>query len=369
MGAKAEHARHTLADMARLVAEMENAPTFADMPRRTLADKRADGPTSAHVIEEVHVPFNLAALTLTTGSTAFQNIVGVTFEELPERAAAGAAALARAGGRKGDSVLVCYPPLANVFSREAFDKLDILPRFLRRSSRDAFLVALCEQRPHLVVGESSFLRAALEDAHRLDLDALVEEGTVFLASGTPLDKELAEVAASFGCDVHDLYGCQEFGWLALDGSALRDDIVLVADPQESAWRALVVGGLPTGDSFPVSAKGHVFDPAGDIITYARRRTAPELEVVVRAATALAASTVERTARTIMRIKSRVVRAHPRIETGAAVNVLELRRAWPDEGAVCTVDEPGKSVLFQRLLEAQEHYQARAKSDPLWMKRR
>lgn len=369
MGAKAERARRTLADMARLTAEMQDAPTFADMPRRTLADKRADGPTSAHVIEEVHVPFNLAYLTLTTGSTAFQNIVGVTFEELPERAAAGVAALVRVGARKGDSVLVCYPPLANVFSREAFDELDILPRFLRRSSRDEFLVELCEQRPHLVIGESSFLRAALEDARRLGLDELVEEGTVFLASGTPLDRELVEVAASLGCDVHDLYGCQEFGWLALDGSVLRDDIVLAADPQDLAWCTLVVGGLPTGDSFPVSAKGHILDPAGDILTYARRRTAPELEVVVRAATALSTSTVERAARTIVRIKGRVVRVHPQVETGAAANVLELRRAWPDEGAVCVVEEPAKSVLFQRLLEAQEHYQARAKSDPLWMKRR
>ncbi|MFQ9936695.1 MAG: hypothetical protein ACLRXQ_12685 [Phascolarctobacterium faecium] len=40
-----------------------------------MADKGIAGPTAAHVIEDVHTPLNLAYLTFTTGTSAFQNIV------------------------------------------------------------------------------------------------------------------------------------------------------------------------------------------------------------------------------------------------------------------------------------------------------
>jgi hypothetical protein len=46
------------------------------------SDKGIAGPTAAHVIEEIHTPLNLALVTFTTGSSAFQNIVGVTQNEL-----------------------------------------------------------------------------------------------------------------------------------------------------------------------------------------------------------------------------------------------------------------------------------------------
>ena len=69
-------------------------PSFEEMPRRTLNDKGIAGPTAAHVIEEIHTPLNLALVTFTTGSSAFQNIVGVTHDELALRTAAGKRALA-----------------------------------------------------------------------------------------------------------------------------------------------------------------------------------------------------------------------------------------------------------------------------------
>lgn len=59
-----------------LVQAQQGIPSFSEMPRRTLADKGIAGPTAAHVIEEIHTPLNLAMVTFTTGSSAFQNIVG-----------------------------------------------------------------------------------------------------------------------------------------------------------------------------------------------------------------------------------------------------------------------------------------------------
>ncbi len=358
-----------LDEFVRLTEEFSTAPTLAAMARRTLADKDAAGPTSAHVIEEIHTPLNLAYTTFTTGSTAFQNIVGVTWPELPERAAAGAAALRRAGARPGDAVLLCYGPLGNVFSRGAFEEAGVRPQFLAHSSRDSFLAALCQDRPALVVGESSFLRASLEDAKKLGLWDLVPEGASLLCAGTPLDLELIPVAAEKGAAVHDLYGCQEFGWLVMDGVPLRDDLTLVPEAARDGWATLAVGGLPTGDSFPVGGAGHRLNPAGPICTYARRRTAPELEVVVRACTAQSAMTLERACRTILRTKGRIVRPAPAVQMGAAANTLELMAAWPDNASVAVIDDPAKTVLFARLLEAQEQYQATAKSDPLWTKGR
>lgn len=58
------------------------------------------GPTAAHTIEEVHTS-NLAYLTFTTGSSAFQNIVGITFAELPARVKASFTVLERAGLKAG----------------------------------------------------------------------------------------------------------------------------------------------------------------------------------------------------------------------------------------------------------------------------
>ena len=53
-----------LAEIASMVKDFGSAPTFAEMPRKTLADKGIAGPTAAHTIEEVHTPLNLAILLL-----------------------------------------------------------------------------------------------------------------------------------------------------------------------------------------------------------------------------------------------------------------------------------------------------------------
>lgn len=86
-----------------LVQAQQGIPSFSEMPRRTLADKGIAGPTAAHVIEEIHTPLNLAMVTFTTGSSAFQNIVGVTWCELPLRTEAGKRVLQGCGVTTGSS--------------------------------------------------------------------------------------------------------------------------------------------------------------------------------------------------------------------------------------------------------------------------
>lgn len=103
-------------DLEAMVEEFDTAPTLETMPRRTLQDKGINGPTAAHVIEEVHTPLNFAYLTYTTGSSAFQNIVGVTYKELPERVKAAKKALEICGIKQGHKMLVTYAPLVNVFT-------------------------------------------------------------------------------------------------------------------------------------------------------------------------------------------------------------------------------------------------------------
>jgi hypothetical protein len=234
--------RDSAAELAEYVRNFQNAPALEAMPRRALADKGINGPTSAHVIEEIHTPFNLAYVTFTTGTSAFQNIVGVTWEEIPGRVAASHRALGGAGLQKGDTLLVSYAPLVNVFSKKALEEYGLRWFFPEVSSRDALLLALVKGRPRAVIGESSFLRAALEDAKKLGIAGDLPRDLVFLAAGTPLDDALPETAEKMiRGKVHDLYGCQEFGWLVLDGVPLRDDISLV---DSGGSGDLVVGGLP-----------------------------------------------------------------------------------------------------------------------------
>ncbi|MDJ0930802.1 hypothetical protein [Breoghania sp.] len=142
-------------------------PTLQEVPRRTLADKGIDGPTAAHVIEEVHTPFNLAYLTFTTGSSAFQNIVGVTHSEISGRCAVVRTLFERLGSGPQAKMLVSYPPLVNVFAADALPACGVEWSFLKRSSRDAFIVSACREQPKIILGESSFLRANFEQANKL----------------------------------------------------------------------------------------------------------------------------------------------------------------------------------------------------------
>lgn len=359
-------------EICRMVKEFGTAPTLEEMPRRTLSDKGIAGPTSAHVIEEVHTPLNLAYMTYTTGSSAFQNIVGITYEELPARVSASENVFRKAGLKAGDSVLVTYPPLVNVFSGEAFRKYGLDCSFLTRSSRDAFLAALYEIKPKAVIGESSFIRASLEDARNMGVADELPQGSVLLTAGTPLDLELMETAEKvIGASVHDLYGCQEFGWLALDGVPMRDDIELMPAEGDADRYEMVVGGLPTGDQFPVAENGHVCNSEGKIITYRRQRAYPEYEVVVRETQLSSTVTLERAARSILRIKGRIVKLAPDVVTGAKRTVLEL---IPDPVASGSfkkgfrIEGPEKTQLFDDLVRAQIDYQQNGKADPVWKKR-
>lgn len=363
-----------LDELAELVESFGTAPTLSDMPRRTLADKGIAGPTAAHVIEEAHVPLNLAYVTFTTGSTSFQNIVGVTYQEIESRIAASRKAFERAGLERGTHALITYAPLANVFPAKAFADYGLTWEFLRRSSRDALILALCRGKHAMVVGESSFLRATLVDAASLGYTDLIPRDIVVFCAGTPLDLELLPEAGKYGWKVHDLYGCQEFGWLALDGVPLRDDLSLAPSPLGGQYREIVVGGLPLADSCPYAESGHVCNPAGKIITYRRERTNPEYEMHVAATTFSNPTTVERTARTILRIKGRVVKIRPDLALGAPATVLHLVSGAPViDGKVpvpaMILEGPEKTRFFDIMVQAQRDLQDNAKTDPTWTKGR
>lgn len=362
--------QNILAEMSMLVDEFGSAPKIEEMPRRSLQDKGVYGPTAAHVIEEVHTPLNLAYLTFTTGSSAFQNIVGITYPELPERVKASLKALAMAGVKPGDKILFTYPPLVNVFSKQALDEYGVNWTFLKRSSRDAFLVALYEEQPQVVVGESAFLRVAIEDAKSINILSELPAKMIFLTAGTPLDLELLSVVEKHlpESKVHDLYGCQEFGWLALNGNLLRDDIVLLPNGQEPAEYEVLVGGLPMGDSFPVSDSGHICDGNGKLITYRRKRSYPEYEVLVKQTTLSSRVTVERAARSILRIKSRIVKVDPNLVTNAPATVLEMIPSMGTNDRRVLICDPEKTTMFDTLLQAQLEYQQSSKADPVWIKR-
>lgn len=363
-----------LGELEELVNLFGTVPTLAEMPRRTLKTKGVDGPTAAHVIEEVHVPLNLAYVTFTTGSTAFQNVVGVTFQEIASRVAASHKAFTLAGVERGMHALVAYAPLVNVFPGEAFADYGLTWEFLKRSSRDALILALCRNTPAVLIGESSFLRATLVDAASLGYADLIPKGVIVFCAGTPLDIELLPVAEKYGWQVHDIYGCQEFGWLTLDGIPLRDDISLAPSPRGGQYREIVVGGLPLADSCPWAESGHVCNRDGKIITYRRERTNPEYEVHIAATPFSNPVIMERTARTIVRIKGRVVKLRPDLVCNAPATVLNLVSSTPVlEGSphetAMVIEGPQKTLFFDIMANAQQELQNNAKTDPSWEKKR
>lgn len=354
-----------------IIREMEKAltawgsgPTFQEMPRNSLCDKGIAGPTAAHRIEEIHTPLNISYITCTTGTTAFQNIVGVTQQELPARIDAGMLALKLCGLKKGDKVVITYPPLVNVFSKYALDKFGIEIHFIQRPSRDALLVSLCTLLPRAVIGESSFLRAALEDARKLHIWNRIPENLIFIAAGTPLDSSLAEMICDLpGAKLHDLYGCQEFGWLALDGHPLRKDLTLFREDNNSGRQHLLVGGIATGDCFPVGH--HPLSDAGVIVTPHRIRTDYEPETTLLATTVSSPGTALRAARTLLRIKGRILRVSPEPECRANATVLRISLPGTEQNLI--LQGPEKTQFIDDLITAQCSYQREAKTDPVWNK--
>ncbi|MEW6624863.1 MAG: acyl carrier protein [Bacillota bacterium] len=360
-----------LESLKQIVEEIGTVPTIEEMPRRNLEDKGIRGPSAAHVIEEIHTPLNLAYVTFTTGSSAFQNIVGVTYAEIDNRVKASHTAFEQAGIKQGSKVLFAYPPLVNVFPKKALEDYELKWFFLRRSSRDALLSALYHEQPDVIMGESSFLRVALEDAKKMGIGEYLPKGLVILVAGTPLDLELLPIAEEvLGAKTYDLYGCQEFGWLTMDGVPLRKDLSLIKSPLGGLYSEVVVGGLPMGDSFPVSEAGHICNKTGKIITYRRERTYPEYEVIVKETTLSSPVTLSRVARTILRIKGRVVKVDPQVKVSAPYTVLELKAGIgnKDEEPII-IKGPDKTILFDDMVKAQLEYQQNSKSDPTWIKKR
>lgn len=353
----------TLCELRKDLLAYGSGPTLEEMPRRTLADKLLNGPTAAHCIEEIHTPINYAYLTCTTGSSALQNIVGVTRQELPGRIHASICALERAGLRPGDHLLITYPPLVSVFPREALDSYGLRVSFILRPSRDALLVALGTEKPAAVIGESRFLRAALVDARQLGVRNELPERLILIAAGSPMDPALLDEASWIpGAGVHDLYGCQEFGWLCLDGMPLRDDITVWNSGRSDNRFHLLVGGLPTGDCFLLKKKT---DGSQRVLTETRQRVETEPEITVIASAAADRETVCRAARSILRCKAKVVRVPQALQCKAQETILHV--SLPGSPKRLTLKGSKETALFDALLEAQKMYQREARTDPVWYK--
>ena len=355
-------------ELVKLVREEGMGPLFSEMPRMTLEDKGIAGPTAAHRIEEVHTPLDLAYITFSTGSSSFQNLIGVTFPEMQARALAGRRMFEQMGIRKGSRVLFCYPPLINLFTPEVFKTLGFTPLFLERPSRDALLAEVIKEQPAAVFGEGSFLAAVIRDAEKLGLLEHFPHGLVLVAAGTPLPEDLpVEVQKLSKAELHDLYGCQEYGVLCLDGIPMRDDLSLLEDKTAEHRGAapyfhLLVGGLPTGDLFQTGT--HRLSSKGRILTYTVRRTEHEPEITVTASTALGRETVVRAAKTIIRLKGHVVRVAKDVDLGVSNTVLLVREAG---GGFLTLEGPEKTEYFDSILTAQMEYQKYQKTDPVWNK--
>ncbi|MCS5797551.1 hypothetical protein LNN94_22645 [Klebsiella pneumoniae subsp. pneumoniae] len=73
----------------------------------------------------------------------------------------------------------------------------------------------------------------------------------------------------------------------------------------------------------MATNGHLCNLQGKIQTWKRRRTTPEYDMVVMATTAHHREIVERTARTILRIKGRVCRVSTQLQTQASATHIRL----------------------------------------------
>ncbi len=350
---------------------VSSAPSLDQMPKLTLEDKGIAGPTSAHFLETIHTPHNFSYVAFTTGSSAFQNIVGVTKEELPARSKATKNIFSLLNVSAGAKVLFTYAPLVNVFSKMALDECGCEWCFLPHSSRDDLMLALLKDKPDVVIGESSFIRHTIEAIAKINMLDSLSYGLQIIAVGTPLDLDLLEYVKYLDVGVHDLYGCQEFGWLFLDGIPVRDDISLIESTSGKDLVEVIVGGLPMGDSFPyVSSeeKGHLCNHQGRLLTYKRQRSYPEYDVLILSSSEKNLDLLERTSRSILRIKGRVVRVSSEIKLGADKTIFGYVLPGTNK-VICEIDVEEKLELFDSLLKAQYTYQTESKSDPTWIKNR
>ena len=93
-------------------------------------------------------------------------------------------------------------------------------------------------------------------------------------------------------------------------------------------------------------------------------------MIVKATTLTSTVTLGRVARSILRIKGRVVKISPDVKTSSEHTVLELRpdyiSAGIQEGII--IEGPEKTKFFDDMVQAQLDYQQKAKADPTWTKR-
>lgn len=342
-------------------------PTIDTMPRQPLHERGLQGPSVAHKIEELHTPSNIAFTTFSTGTGSLQNVIGVVEEEIAARSRASMAAFEIIGLREDDSLLVTYPPLVNVFPVEALRARKIQVCYLHRSSRASLLEYLRHERPSAIIGESSFIYAAMKDAAVLGFDGVFDEHTQIITAGTPLNLDMYETARTRRIRVHDLYGCQEFGWIACDGIPLRKDLSFI--PVKKELHEVIVGGLPTGDCVPISESGHICNRNGRIITYRIERSPEELDVIIKASKLKSEDTVRRVAKSILRLKAKKVYVSPSLVVGAANTVLELKSSAYNKNLsinVC-IDSAEKTELFDAIADAQNLYQKNHRYNEVWSK--
>ena len=93
-------------------------------------------------------------------------------------------------------------------------------------------------------------------------------------------------------------------------------------------------------------------------------------MIVKATTLTSAVTLGRVARSILRIKGRVVKISPDVVTGAEHTVLELIPDYITAGKQqgIMIEGSAKTRFFDDLVQAQLDYQQKAKADPTWTKR-
>lgn len=364
-------------ELAELVDAYGMGPSLEEMERNTLSDKWIDGATAAHRIEEIHTPLNIAYLTTSTGTSAFQNIIGVSYSELPDRIKATLKMLKMLGIKENARVLISYPPLVNVLYYEALRNMNITVLFPKRPSRDALLAALCKERPDAVFGEASFLLTAFRDARKMGITGYLPENLLVVCAGTPfLPEILNETEKLSGASLHDMYGCQEYGPLCLDGVPLREDLAFLPietprtnrNTQKTGGKDIryhvLVGGLPIGDI--VQMGEHILNSHGTIMTNKITRAEEEPLCEVVATTSYDRDIVRKTCRSILRLKGHVIKIGKQMATHA--ECTEIAVTIPESGETFLLKGEKETRMWDSLMEAQKQLLVTAKNDPVWNKK-
>ena len=342
--------------------------TLAEMDRLSLENKGINGPVAVHKIEEIQTPDNFAFATFSTGTTALQNLIGVTHREIQDRCNASKRLFELSGINRGDSILFTYPPLVNLFPYKAIMDSGIKIQFLKRSSKTSLLSFLSSCNADCIIGESAFLCSAMRDADSLAMKDLFK--CKIIAAGTPLSADLAEECEKRGIELHDAYGCQEFGWLALDGIEVRNDISFMPVNSSGSLCEIIAGGLPTGDVMPVIDGGHFLSKKSKMATYRRKRSENESIVIIKESNVNSADTLSRTAKAVVRIKGKIISIASDVKVKSERTVLEIKKLCGDvisSDNAFLISSKEKTALFDSILNAQLDYQGNHKFNELWNK--